>query len=216
METYPRTWMGFEKQFPTEEACRLYLDPLRWPNGFRCPRCGNAEAWRMGRGLWLCGRGRRPTSATVGTLFERSRLPWSLCFRVMWHVTNQKNGTRALTMQRLLGLGRYQTAWAWLHKRRRAMARPGRDHRAGVVEADERSVGGEKPGQRGRGAQGKALVLLAVQLQPGDTIGRIRLRQVPDASGRSLVPALTTMVTAGSAIRTDGWGGYHELAAKGY
>jgi len=208
--------MGFEKQFATEEACRLYLEQLRWSDGFRCPRCSSADAWRMGRGLWLCRRCRRQTSVTVGTIFERSRLPLPLWFRAMWHVTNQKNGASALTVQRLLGLGSYQTAWAWLHKLRRAMVRPGRDRLAGVVEADESYVGGEMPGKRGRGAQGKALVLLAVQLQPGGKIGRIRMSHVPDASGHSLVPALENMVTVGSEIRTDNWGGYNDLESKGY
>lgn len=216
MEAYPRTLIGFEHQFATEDACRLYLEPLRWPDGFRCPGCGSADAWRMSCGLWLCKRCRRQTSVTVGTIFERSRLPLSLWFRAMWHVTNQKNGTSALTVQRLLGLGSYQTAWAWLHKLRRAMVRPGRDRLAGIVEADESYVGGEKPGKRGRGAQGKALVLLAIQLQPGNKIGRIRMGHVRDASGQSLVPALETMVTPGSEVRTDGWDGYNGLVSRGY
>ena len=90
----------------------------------------------------------------------------------MWYVTNQKNGASALTLQRLLELRSDQTAWAWLQKLRRAMVRLGRDRLDGMVEADESSyLGGEKPGKRGRGAHGKALVLLAVQLQPGDKIG---------------------------------------------
>ncbi len=76
-----------------------------------------------------------------------------------------------MTIQRLLGLGSYQTAWAWLHKLRRAMVRLGRDRLEGVVEADESYLGSRKPGKPGRGARGKALVLLAVQLLPGDKIG---------------------------------------------
>jgi transposase-like protein len=193
MDVYPRTLMEFENQFGTEEACRLYLEHLRWRDGFRCPRGGGADAWRMSRGLWLCQRCRRQTSVIVGTIFERSRLPLTLWFRAMWHVTNQKNGASALTIQRRLGLGSYQTAWVWLHKLRRAMVRPGRDGLEGVVEADESYLGGEKAGKRGRGARGKALVLLAVQLQPGGEIGRIRLAQVSDA-----------------------WRGDNDLASKGY
>jgi len=216
MEVYPRTLVEFETQFPTEEACRLYLEQLRWPDGFRCPRCGGTAAWRMGRGLWLCQLCRRQTSVIVGTILERSRLPLTLWFRAMWQVTNQKNGASALTIQRLLGLGSYQTAWAWLHKLRRAMVRPGRDCLEGLVEADESYFGGEKPGKRGRGACGKALVLLAVQLQPGGEIGRIRLARVSDASGPSLVGALETMVTPGSEVKTDGWSGYNGLASRGY
>lgn len=216
MEAYPQTLMEFEKQFATEEACRLYLEQLRWPDGFRCPRCGGTEAWQTRRGLWLCRQCRRQTSVTVGTIFERSRLPLPLWFRATWHVTNQKNGASALTIQRLLGLGSYQTAWAWLHKLRRAMVRPGRDRLEGVVEADESYLGSRKPGKPGRGASGKALVLLAVQLLPGDEIGRIRLAHVSDASGPSLVGALETMVTSDSEVRTDGWSGYNPLESRGY
>jgi transposase-like protein len=153
---------------------------------------------------------------TVGTIFDRSRLPLTLWFRAMWHVTNQKNGASALTIQRLLGLGSYQTAWAWLHKLRRAMVRPGRDCLEGIVEADESYLGGEKPGKPGRGASGKALVLLAVQLLPGNETGRIRLAHVSDASGQSLVGALEAMVTSGSEVKTDGWRGYNDLESKGY
>lgn len=208
--------MEFEKQFATEEACKLYLEQLRWPEGFACPRCGGREAWKTGRGLWLCVRCRRQTSVTVGTIFERSRLPLLLWFRAMWHVTNQKNGASALTIQRLLGLGSYQTAWAWLHKLRRAMVRPGRDRLEGLVEVDESYIGGERPGKRGRGARGKALVLLAVQLQRGNQIGRIRLAQVSDASGPSLLAAIQAMVMPGSEVKTDGCDGYNDLLRKGY
>jgi len=134
----------------------------------------------------------------------------------MWHATNPKNGASALTIKRLLGLGSYQTAWVWLHKLRRAMVRPGRDRLDGVVEVDETYVGGKKQGKRGRGAEGRVLVLLAVQLQSGGQIGRIRMRCIADASGRTLVPAVAGMVTAGSEVRTDGWGGYNGLEAAGF
>ena len=170
----------------------------------------------MTRGLWLCRHCRRQTSVTVGTIFDRSRLPLSLWFRAMWYVTAQKNGASALTIQRLLGLGSYPTAWAWLHKLRRAMVRPGRDRLEGVVEADESYLGGRKSGQPGRGARGKALVLLAVQLLPGHEIGRIRLAQVSDVSGSSLLGALETMVTPGSEVKTDGGSGDNDLESKGY
>src|SRR5438045_3555093 len=67
-------------------------------------------------------------------------------FRAMWYVTSQKNGASALGLQRVLGLGSYQTAWAWLHKLRRAMVRPGRDHLTGWIEVDETYVGGWEEG----------------------------------------------------------------------
>ena len=71
-------------------------------------------------------------------------------FMAMWYVTNQKNGVSALGLQRVLGLGSYETAWTWLHKLRRAMVRPGRDSLSGTVEVDETYVGGVEKGRRGR------------------------------------------------------------------
>jgi hypothetical protein len=76
-------------------------------------------------------------SVTAGTIFQDTHLPLTLWFRAMWQITSQKNGISALGLQRVLGLGSYKTAWAMLHKLRRAMVRPGRDPLAGVVEVDE-------------------------------------------------------------------------------
>ena len=86
---------------------------------------------------------------------------------------SQKTGASALGLQRILGLGSYETAWTWLHKLRRAMVRPDRDKLSGKIEVDETYVGGEKPGKRGRGALGKSLVMIAAEIEaavPGSMI----------------------------------------------
>ncbi len=133
----------------------------------------------------------------------------------MWYITNQKYGVSALGLQRALGLGSYHTAWTWMHKLRRAMVRPGRDRLDGIVEVDETYIGGGKPGKRGRGAAGKVLVVIAVQLDD-KRIGRIRLQRVPDASGKSLEKAVGDTVALSSIVRTDGWNGYNRLGTKGF
>ena len=215
MEDSPQNQMELEKRFATDEACRFYLEALRWPEGFVCPRCGGTEFWRMKQARLLCRACRRQCSVTVGTIFQDSRLPLTLWFRAMWHLTSQKNGASALGVQRVLGLGSYQTAWAWLQKLRRAMVRPGRDDLAGAVQVDETYVGGEKSGKSGRGAAGKSLVLIAAQIEKG-RIGRIRLQQVANASGAVLLEAVQTMVCPGSTVQTDGWGGYSQFSKHGY
>jgi transposase-like protein len=136
-------------------------------------------------------------------------------FRAIWWVTSQKNGASAKGLQRVLGLGSYETAWTWLHKLRRAMVRPGRDRLSGNIQVDEIYIGGEKPGKRGRGAEGKALVVIAAQID-GRRIGRIRLTQVPDASAMSLEATIEKAVEPGSVVSTDGWGGYNNLGKLGY
>lgn len=215
MEDYPRTLMEFEQSFNTEQACREYLYQLRWPEGFRCPRCRYHEAWQIGRGLNECKQCHFQTSVTAGTIFQDTRKPLRLWFRAIWYVTNQKHGVSALGLQRALGLGSYRTAWTWLHKLRYAMVRPGRDRLSGTIEVDETYIGGEKPGKRGRGAAGKALVVVAAQ-EDGGRIGRIRLRRVSDASANSLVPAVQECIEPGAVVRTDGWSGYTQLQALGY
>ena len=176
MEDYPANLMDFESRFTTEEACREYLFQLRWPDGFRCPRCSGNKAWATDRGLWHCAACGHQVSVTAGTVFQDTRKPLQMWFRAMWWVTSQKTGASAAGLQQVLGLGSYQTAWTWLHKLRRAMVRPGRDRLWGTVEVDETYMGGSKPGKRGRGAAGKVLVLVAAQ-EDGNRIGRIRLRR---------------------------------------
>lgn len=78
-------------------------------------------------------------------------------FRAMWYVTSQKYGASALGLQRVLGLGSYETAWTWLHKLRRAMVRPDRDRLKGWIEVDETLVGGLEEGVAGRQTESKVL-----------------------------------------------------------
>jgi transposase-like protein/ribosomal protein L37AE/L43A len=214
VEDYPRTLAEFEARFATEAACRAYLAQLRWPNGFRCPKCGGTTAWPVRVVLWQCAGCGRQTSVTAGTVFQDTRTPLTMWFRAMWWVTNSKTGTSALTLQHLLGLGSYQTAWASLHKLRRAMVRPGRDRLSGQVEVDESFVGG-LGGAQGRSTATKALIVVAAE-EVGRGIGRIRMRRIPNASAASLGAFVHEAIEPGSEVHTDGWHGYDRLKANGY
>jgi transposase-like protein len=215
MESYPQTLEQLEARFSTEEACRDYLFALRWPGGFRCPRCSGDRTWPVGKALFQCASCDYQVSVTAGTVFQGTRKPLAMWFRAVWWVTSQKTGASALGLQRVLGLGSYQTAWAWLHKLRRAMVRPGRDRLTGRVEVDETYVGGPEKGVPGRAAKDKALVVIAAQ-EDGRGIGRIRMRRIPDASGESLGGFIEESVEPGSLVHTDGWDGYAGLSEKGY
>jgi len=215
VEDYPRDLAEFERRFATEAACRAYLVQLRWPEGFRCPRCGHGKAWPV-RSVWQqCAACAHQTSVTAGTIFQDTRTPLPTWFGAMWWVTNQKTGVSAVGLQRALGLRSYKTAWAWLHKLRRAMVRPGRERLTGRIEVDETFVGGVHPGRRGRQTKTKALVAVAVQVE-GRRLGRIRLQRIPDTSAASLVPFVQAVAEPGSLIHTDGWLGYEPLRRHGY
>lgn len=215
-EDYPQNLLEFETRFSTDDSCREYLFRLRWPEGFVCLRCGGRTGWPGTRDRIICGACRYQASVTAGTLFDRTRKPLRLWFRAMWYVTSQKNGGSAIGLQRMLGLGSYPTAWAWLHKLRRAMVRPGRDRLNGEVEIDETFVGGKEEGVSGRETETKALVAIAVEKQGRNDFDRIRLACIPDASANSLVGFIERTIKPGSTISTDGWGGYQDLASKGY
>ena len=207
--------MELESRFSTEEACRGYLARLRWPDGFRCPRCRGGKSWPVRRVLVECADCGCQTSVTAGTILQDTRTPLPIWFRAMWWVTTQKNGASALGLQRVLGLKSYETAWTWLHKLRRAMVRPGRDLLTGRVEVDECYIGGLEEGLPGRLNLDKALVVVAAQ-EDGPGIGRIRMRQIIDASAESLMPFIRDSVEPGSIIHTDGWLGYLPLERNGY
>jgi len=214
LRLYPVDVIDFQDMFPTDEACFNYLCLIRWPDGFCCPHCEHDDAWKTNRGIFRCKKCHRDISVTAGTIFQGTRKSLRLWFQAIWYVVCQKNGVSALGLQKILGLGSYQTAWTWLHKLRTAMVRPGRDRLSGIIEVDETLVGGKRPGKRGRGAEGKELVLIAVEDKGSNGIGRIRLKHIPDASGPTLKQAIVEMVEPGSTIRTDGWSGYNGL--EGY
>jgi transposase-like protein len=215
VEDYPRTIEEFERRFSSEKACRAYIEALRWPDGFRCPACQGAAAVMVRDGLYQCRSCRRQTSVTTGTIFQDTRKPLVMWLRAMWYVTSQKNGASALGLQRVLGLGSYETAWTWLHKLRRAMVRPGRDRLSGWIEVDETFLGGLAEGATGRQKANKALVVIAAQAD-GPGIGRIRMRMIADASADSLHPFVIDCIAPGTTLHTDGWQGYAGLEKKGF
>jgi len=215
IENYPTTLLELEEQFATDEQCRAYLAALRWPEGFMCPRCGGRKAWPAQRGRLICAACRHQATVTAGTIFQDSRLSLRLWCRALWHVTSQKNGASALGLQRVLGLGSYQTAWTVLHKLRRAMVRPGRDKLSGRVEVDETQVGGVMLGRKGRGIPSKSLVVIAAQ-EDGNRIGRIRMARIADGSAEHLHRFIQGAIVQGSCVHTDGWKPYQGLDQLGY
>ena len=213
---YPGSYAELRAWFPDDAACMDYLDWLRWPTGPVCPKCGRTASAVIAGRVWRCGGCRKRVSRTAGTIFQDTRTPLTVWFAAAWYMTADPGGVSALTMQKLLGLGSYQTAWAMLHRYRTAMVRPGRERLSGRVEADETYVGGEEPGVGGRQTDKKAIVAIAVEVREPRGFGRARLRWVPDVSAASLVPFVCEVVEPGSVVLTDGWGAYNPLPDHGY
>jgi ISXO2-like transposase domain/Transposase zinc-ribbon domain len=212
---YPGTWPAFEAWFPDDEACRGYLARLRWPEGFRCVSCGAGDGWATARGLWMCRECGRQTSVTAGTVFHRTRYPLRTWFAAAWLVCAQKNGTSALGLQRVLGLGSYETAWTWMHKLRRAMVRPDRDRLGGpgvTVELDDTFVGGRaRKGSRNR-YENKVEVAIAVERRHPKGLGRVRMRRIDMDRKNDVFAFAADSIAPGTILYTDGDTLYRDLA----
>ena len=211
---YPASYGDLLAWFPDDAACLDYLDWLRWPDGFVCPRCGPAVV-SYGDSRWFCSSCARRASATAGTIFHGTRTPLTVWFAAAWHMTSEKNGISALGLKRQLGIGSEQTAWAMLHRYRTAMVRRGRDRLSGSVEVDETVLGSPEPGKPGRGALGKTLVQVGGE-RTGRSFGRCRLQVIEDASAEVLRRFLLDHVEPGSTVVSDGWGSYPSACGDDY
>ena len=219
---YPQNWNDFLERFASEESCLAYLEQLRWPGGFVCPRCGSAgEAYYASRTRLMCRTCRHQSSVTAGTIFDKTRTPLRVWLAAAWYLTNQKQGVSALGLQRVLGLGSYQTAWTMLHRFRRAMVRPGREQLKGLVEVDEtylaiteRQASISMLGRKSNTA--KVLIVMAVEILQPKGFGRIRLRRIPKDSAPYVIPFVKDVIEPGAQVRTDGSAAYRSLTELGY
>ena len=223
-EDYPGTWSQFLEWFPDDAACARYLERLRWRGTFACPDCGVlAEPYRASRGRLMCTACGHQASVSAGTLFDKTRTPLTVWFAAAWYVTSQKHGVSALGLQRVLGLGSYQTAWTLMHRFRRAMVRPDRERLGGTVQVDETYVAlGDRefpfvPKSLSRKREtGKLLVVMAVEMLQPMGIGRIRLRRIPGAAQVHVQPFIEASVDPSALVHTDGSMLYSFLDREGY
>lgn len=221
-QDYPCTWSEFLDWFSSEEACLSYLERLRWPHGFACPNCASMAApYRSSRTRLMCQDCGRQTTVTSGTLFDKTRTPLKVWLAAAWYLTSQKQGVSALGLQRVLGLGSYQTAWTMLHRFRCAMVRPDRERLKGLVEVDETYLAisdRQRPiSPVGRkSSTSKVLVVMAVEILEPKGFGRIRLHRIANDSDECVVPFVQQSVEPGAQVRTDGSAAYRSLSELGY
>lgn len=210
----------FHEKFGANEACVEHLKQLRWGpdlERFVCPECGRNKGWWLHkRKLVECCYCRRQTSVTAGTVFHRVRTPLWKWFWAVYQLAQDKKGIAALELAKQIGVC-YGTAWLILHKLRRAMRdRTQRYTLQGLVEVDETYVGGRATGTRGRGAEKKTPVAVAVELDEKQKPRRIAMGVLEKVDGHSLKRFATKAIEKGSTLRTDGWGSYRSVAKAGY
>ena len=177
--------------------------------------------YRASRTRLMCKDCGHQSTVTAGTIFDKTRTPLKVWLAAAWYVTNQKQGVSALGLQRVLGLGSYQTAWTMLHRFRRAMVRPDRDRLRGVVELDETYLAITDRKQpispvKRKNSTSKVLIVLAVEILEPKGFGRIRLRRIDKDSEEFIVPFVQACIETGSTLKTDGSAAYRSLPQLGY
>lgn len=194
----------FIQLFPNEGACREYLFRRRWPQGFVCPRCGYARCYPIAhRGLYQCAACRYQASVIAGTVMEKTRTSLWAWFLLIFLMSRSKTGLSVMGFSRLAGIS-YKRAWLMAHKIRAAMEE--RDSAyllSGFLEMDESYFGTIREGKRGRGAEGRAPVLISVATREGYPT-HARMRVIPTVSAVEIKNAAAATVGPGSCVKTDG------------
>jgi len=219
------TLLEFQKRFATEEACRDHLFRLRWPDGYRCPRCGHGQYYfHRTRRLYECKACRYQVCLTAGTVFHDTRTPLMKWFWMIFLMARPKSGISMLSLQRMLAIRSYKTVWTMGHKIRKAMAdRDAHYKLGGLVEMDDSFFGARKPGNRGRGASGKEPVIVSVENR-GKKAGFAKMRRVDKVDARNIRSIADDGFGDGTVMRTDGlhaywtlkgWRGTHEQVIVG-
>jgi hypothetical protein len=213
----PSDALAFERRFSTERACRAALLLARFPDGFRCTRCGGERKIELRtRRAVQCARCRAQVSLTAGTLFHGTKLPLRKLFRLVYHVVAEKAGTNAMALMRQIGVS-YHTALLWMRKVRAVMGAREREKLRGPVEVDETLWGAGDESSKGRRlGRNRVYVVVLAEDRGRDGIGRIRLRAADRADARTLRRIVREEVEPDAEIVTDGWSPYREAQRDGY
>jgi transposase-like protein/IS1 family transposase len=212
----------FDNLFETEDDCAAYLVARRWPEGPRCPRCGNPAVYDLPSRKWhwqceKCTSDGYRFSHLVGTIFENTNKPLKDWFRVIHLMLTSKKGMNALQIYRFLGFGSYKTAWLMCHKIRTALDEDVKQL-GGIVEVDQTIVGRnsgnkhwDKRAGQGKGAkEGKSIVVGAVR-RKNNVVARVIQNVKSDTLTAFVNEAVSHKV---SLLCTDQWPGYRQLSQE--
>jgi transposase-like protein len=199
----------FFSRYGTEAQCAAALVALRWPQGFRCPRCASAEHYLVGHGarkLYQCQACRHQTSLTAGTVMECTKLPLTTWFLAIYLISQDKTGLSALALMRQLGTS-YRTAWLVHQKLMKAMAsRDSEQPLSGLVQVDDAYLGGERPGIGGRGSPNKVPIVAAVATNDQGHPMRVKLNAIAGFTREAITAWARANLMPGCDVRSDGLG----------
>lgn len=193
----------WQKRFSTENACVKALEKVRWPQGFQCPECSSQQySFVATRKLYQCSTCRHQVSVTADTLFHATKVPLVKWFWAIYLMSSDKGGISALRLSKHIGVS-WVSARSILKKIRTAMAHRDSIYRLeSLIEFDDTYVGGKRAGKRGRGAEGKKPVLVAVEAREKGA-GFVAMQAVDTVSEATVRPFLSFHLKPGQNVRTD-------------
>jgi transposase-like protein len=197
----------FTRRFGSEEQCAAELERLRWPDGFRCPRCDGAAHSRISRGgrpLFQCTACRHQASLTAGTMMDNTKLPLSQWFIAMYLIAQAKTGLSGMTLMHRLGVS-YRTAWTMHHKIMQSMAEADAQcPLSGNIQLDDGYLGGEQPGTGGRGSENKVPFVAAVEVSDEGRPLRAKMTAISGFTSQAVKDWSSENLKPGSDVLSDG------------
>ena len=207
---------AFLQRYGSEPQCAEAIFKARWPRGYRCRACGSRSHCRLRtRKLFQCNTCKHQVSLTAGTLFASTRLPLTTWFLAIHLLTQSKHGISSLELARQLGVSQ-NTAWQLKHKLMQAMRE--RDERvplAGIVQVDDAYWGGQRHGQRGRGAAGKTPFVAAVEVTADGRPHKLRMSCVKGFRKAVLRSWAARHLRPGTRVHSDGLACFRGVAEAG-
>lgn len=205
MQTKSTDLIKWHKKFHSEASCNQYLIKLRWPNGFVCPNCNHDHGYFNSKRVHFeCSNCHKQTSVICDTLFHGSKVSLQKWFLAIFYISSDKGGVSALRLSKLISVS-WKTAFRMLRKIRKAMGN--RDSIYGLdgtVELDDAYLGGKKTGKRGRGADGKASILVACE-NNGGYPGFIAMKVIGSVSKEEIELFTKEHIRPSATVRTDGY-----------
>lgn len=208
----------FQRKFGTEKACRKRLFELRWPEGFRCPRCDCGETYYLEkRMLYQCVECKCQTSLTAGAVMHCTRTPLVKWFWAIYLIATDKRGLSALALSRKIDIG-LKCAWTMLHKIRRAMeARDAGYQLAGLIQVDDAFFKGgvsKGGGKRGRGTNKVPVLVMAAVKDEAVTFAKMEV--LDSVVSDNVKAALKRHVVDTQRIKTDGLSVFNVVGKIGH
>lgn len=225
LTTQPSMTLGqLRERFQTEDDCKTFIRDSRWPDGVRCPRCGNEKVYTLKQPFkWQCHKcapkGYR-FSVLTKTIFENTKYPLRVWFEVGYLICQSKKGISALQIHRQIGSGDYRTAWYMVHRFRAAMKNQEFTQLMGEVEIDESYVGGkignrplkQRAALRARPHKGKIAVIGAIS-RKGNVVCQMIERADLKTVSKFVKETVSDQV---SLVATDEFGGYRWVKPMKY